>query len=82
LAFCSSDIAKYFSPISECQQIFNTLFRYRTVRQQLSLTSLITDVGLSAHLWLHVIKYRERARNTHLHIVCGILCILTRPREI
>jgi hypothetical protein len=32
---------------------------------------------------LHVIKYRERAHNyTHLHIVCGILCILTRPWEI
>jgi hypothetical protein len=37
---------------------------------------------LHGHCVLHVIKYRERAHNTHLHIVCRILCILTRPREI
>jgi hypothetical protein len=37
------------------------------------------------HGYLHghcVIKFRERAHNTHLHIVSGILCILTCPREI
>jgi hypothetical protein len=37
---------------------------------------------LHGHCVLHVIKYRERAHNNHLHIVCMILCILTRPREI
>jgi hypothetical protein len=37
---------------------------------------------LHGHCVLDVIKYRERAHNTHLHIVCRILCILTHPREI
>jgi hypothetical protein len=37
---------------------------------------------LNGHCVLHVIKYRERAHNTYLHIVCGILCILNCPWEI
>jgi hypothetical protein len=37
------------------RQIFNTLFRYQTVRQQLGPISLITDVGLSAHLCLSIV---------------------------
>jgi hypothetical protein len=40
-------------------QIFYTLFRYRTVQQQLSPISLITDVGLSVHLWVWGICIRK-----------------------
>jgi hypothetical protein len=45
-----SDFADNFSPISECATNSYLSVRYRKVRQMLSPISIITDIGLSAHL--------------------------------
>jgi hypothetical protein len=49
-----SDIAGNFSPISDCPTNFYLSVRYRKVRYRLSPISLITDIGLSAHLCFYM----------------------------
>jgi hypothetical protein len=41
------------------RHIFSASVRYRAVRQELSPISLVTDIGLSAHLWLHLYIPRQ-----------------------